>query len=425
MTISRTELKISDQLLHAGHDMPSIYPDIANIIYDYWIDKKNCMELFDKPFIFFGLYDKQILSLVYHAGPLDLIEAYIRHDPKLLLKIFKKDGIEGTLLTFALVGLDQDLIIKNDKPKEGAAGRLLRLYQELLPSSFVQAKKAAMLAAPIEKPQELEKIKSIYLLELTKVFEAIKNDDANTATAVKQFQEFVIHTRPARITDNRYHLNLLRLAYEAFNLLALRGYELALGGPGKSYQQFNSEVIGWIQRHHSSRLRQLLKNSLYCFLWSSYILEDGVRPERPLINDLLFLKEDPNWEIGQNTYYDDTGMAKKRVSFPNNLVDCYFYLIKRYEMSNQQLHKAWPFNFSMSNESPEKQNNSITADTKPAEKEKTAAIISQKNTAWTSRKYLVAGLTVTGIGLFALHLKSKGSVLTSNDDAYNLLKQKF
>lgn len=282
---------------------------------------------------FFGISSSQklILSCAEYAGPLNQMEAYVRQDhdrskhPDLPLKLKKaiEQQTKATLkeaINRATIGLDQT--IRDESGAEidkGMAERLFELYDELYcrhldpicrETELETIRAQARFAAPLEDKKEKQKREEMNFAAINQVFNAIKNHDTNTLAAIENFKVFVKSTKPEVIRTNQYYLNLLHLAFAAFDVLARRGGELPKIEEkdygqwyGKLADQFCFKIIGdAIEKELSPRMRQLLRGGLY------YILNRERSVMRDLdVSGVAFCgsTSSTSRELGVNSYYDD------------------------------------------------------------------------------------------------------------------------
>ncbi|HVY53490.1 MAG TPA: hypothetical protein VHA13_03120, partial [Gammaproteobacteria bacterium] len=178
-----------------------------------------------------SLLQKQILTLVEYAAPLDEIEKYIRQ-----AHAKNEPFLQDTLIRAiqcAVIGLDQTIRDENgqelrDKEgkllNEGMAERLLKLHAELFPENHENALAEARLAPPEESKEAKQKREDANTDAMGNLFTAfIQNDEKALSEAIETFKTFVKNLKPATITNNQYYLNLLHLISVAFNVLATRG----------------------------------------------------------------------------------------------------------------------------------------------------------------------------------------------------------
>ena len=286
--------------IHSG------YKPLQELIYEFSFDSSP--EWLKQPatlHTFFSIpsSQKQILALAEHAGPLEQMEAYIRkaharrepYLPATLMQATKR----------AIIGLDQT--IRDDKGVEidkGMAERLLELHAELLPDTFEEALAQARLAAPLEDKSAKEEREKTNVAAVAAVFDAIKRNDENTTEAIKNFMTLVRTSKPAVMTDNRYHLNLLHFVFAAFDVLVRRGGELADGHYGELADRFCFEIIGAVQTELPARVRQLLRCGLY------YILNKIRIAERSLDIDGSAYLFPTVAGLGVDSYYGGWGFAE-------------------------------------------------------------------------------------------------------------------
>ena len=176
-----------------------------------------------------------------------------------------------------------------------------------------EALEQARLAAPLEAPEDKATRESLNLTALKQVFNAIKQNDKKTASAIEAFKEFVKSTKPAVMNDNRYYLNLIHLLYEAFSILTKRGEALPRVGRephgewyGKLAERFCFEIIGGLERELPPRIRQILRTGLY------YVLNKERKVRRALdIDGTAFLGTAAGSLLGVDSYYDDFGGLRR------------------------------------------------------------------------------------------------------------------
>lgn len=307
MPTSDKKLESKDQVDEVMPPIWSGQPDVKKLIYDFYYSFDGSPELLGKPFTFFGIDStpKQALTIVRTAGPLDMLETIIKNKPQVLLEKFKVDGMEGTLLQLAIIGLD--LTIGGD---EGMTERLMMLHEKLLPDTQPEALKQARFASPLEDKEMKIERESKNLEALNHVFDAIKQADEKTAEAIEAFKEFVSSSKPEVMTDNRYNLNLLHLLYAAFNLLAERHEELKGKSYGAKTRRFCFEIIGAIQKALPNRTRQILMNGV------ANLFDNGEMEPRVVDRDGIKFLGVPGskQELGVNCFYDDFELARQVVA---------------------------------------------------------------------------------------------------------------
>ncbi len=268
----------------------------------------------DQPLSFWGnsMLQKQILTLVEYAAPLDQVEEYIR---KAYAR--KEPFLQTTLIQAiqrAVIGLDQTICNESGKVlDEGMADRLLKLHAELFPSDHEKVLEEARKAAPKEDKEAKQKRERTNFAAMQNLFSAfIQNDAKGLPDAIMTFKTFVKNLKPAVITDNQYYLNLLHLISVAFDVLKQRGNALpAAAGEnngqwyGKLGHRFCVEIIGGILENDlPPRVKQILRAKLY------HVLNGIQKVDRDIdISGVLIRGDYPSFVLGVTSYFDDLGLG--------------------------------------------------------------------------------------------------------------------
>jgi len=231
---------------------------------------------------------EQIRDLVYYAAPLDQVEALIRKNPTVLLKVFEKNGSQGTLLQLAVIGLDQNIRgtdpntwqLTEEVSDEGTAERLLSLYYEFeqtkkLPvGSFERAKQLANEASSIvdEKSPNAQGIANInacrqFLIAKELFYTFVDHSQTNEeimSTAIETFKKFVKNlkmqmTVNGKMTTNRYHRAIINLIHHLFH----PSHFGRRGLPDTLRDRFCVEIIGDVLKpalKTAPRVQQILNS---------------------------------------------------------------------------------------------------------------------------------------------------------------------
>jgi len=247
---------------------------------------------------------------VLPAGPLAGLEKEVRKNPDAVLQLTRTTmTLDGVIFTFdlsplqlAMALLDQTIQAVEDSTvpmtDQGQAEKLMDLIAKLMPERMSEAREQARSAAPIEDEKTSKAKEEERSNVLNAAFNQIKIN--NFDIAGKIIMAYIINTKPAVITDNRYFLNLLKLIPMAFNLLLTRAKELKNGLYGDQADQFCFRIIGTIERVLPPKLRKVLGTGLY------YLLYQGRNIDRTMdVLDTSYLTGD-GWELSFNRYFDDT-----------------------------------------------------------------------------------------------------------------------
>jgi len=291
-----------------NHPLDINIPEVHKIILEYAFDHQTHVSWLQKPFTFFSVssVSDYVATLVYQASSFKRIEAYIRINPSILLKKFNRNGMEGTLLQMAIMCLNIKM-----------ADMLLKLHQELLPDSYGNALKQAVLAAPIldEKVQKnLEQNNMTIIHQTFNVF--ITGSKNHIDKAIENFNQFLKQKKPETIRNYLYTLDLIHLISCAFDRLAKKGDELPqiegeekVHWHGKLADRYCFKIIGAIQRQIDSRyLQQMFKRGLYYALNNKKQIDYSLDIDA---SDYIYLG-DPSLshELGINFYYDDISVGE-------------------------------------------------------------------------------------------------------------------
>jgi len=284
---------------------------LENIILDYSFEA----ERFKHPLTKFWTpsLKQEILSLAYHAAPLDQIETYIKKAHAGMEKHLPDTLVEATIEAIK----NGDVTLKDKKGcvlkdakgnviAEGMAEKLMDLHDALYPNDMKCIDKVRPKLPPVEDEKDKKAREETNIEVVNQVFDAIRLNDQNTNAAIKNFKEYVGTTSP---------LNRIHLLFVSFDVLARRGGDLPrIEGEsygqwwGKLADRFCFEVIGaGIQKDLPPRIQQLLKTGLY------YILNRDSIAHRTLdVGGLSFRGlSGSNRERAVNSYYDDAERAAR------------------------------------------------------------------------------------------------------------------
>jgi len=151
---------------------------------------------------------------VLTAGPLDKLEKEVRKNPNAVLQpIITTMTLDGVVFTFdasplqlAIMNLDQTIHSAEDSEQKsadvGQAERLMDLIEKLIPGRMSEAQEQARSAAPVEDEKTSKAKEEERSNVLKAAFNQIKVN--NFDTAGKIIMAYIINTKPAVITDNRY-----------------------------------------------------------------------------------------------------------------------------------------------------------------------------------------------------------------------------
>lgn len=298
-------------------DHPELSTQVKQIIFDYYFD--DSISLLKTPFTFFGIssLEKQIMRLSFYAAPLDDVEALVRCAHARGEKHLANTLTKATLQ--AIENGDNSFQCEHGKVIEGMADRLLKLYQELLPSSFPTCLEKINFIKHRNK-KEKKAMEEANINAIHQVFDAIKQHDENTNMAIQKFKRYVSSTKP---------IHRLHLLHIAFNMFAKRGIELPRVGKryggydGKLGDQFYFNVIGEIEKELSHRLRQLIYPGI------QYVISLDMEPARTLdIDGNHFNSPREGLLLGKNFCFDDSdidvsdGDNNRRLTTPY-FIHCY------------------------------------------------------------------------------------------------------
>jgi 6-pyruvoyl-tetrahydropterin synthase len=236
-------------------------------------------------------------------------------------RTFIMGSMQGTLMQLLVSRLDVSL--RNEKGEEikeneGMAESFLKIIAELLPARLTKVQKQAEHASPKESLDEKQIRERTHVDEVTKIFEAIKQNDANiTNQAIETFTKFVKNKKSSflneqgYLTDTRYSMDLLHLIYVAFDVLSRRGGELP--GVNAGYEDarwygskadsFCFKIIGGLQlefKDLSSRLPQILNSEVFDVFIRHKKVNRGVD-----VVSSIFRGEGSDYLLGNDSYYDD------------------------------------------------------------------------------------------------------------------------
>ncbi|MHB1948097.1 MAG: hypothetical protein ACYCQI_08295 [Gammaproteobacteria bacterium] len=299
-----------DDIEHALFTRDGGMQSIRKYIYDYAFEAETEAFL-DKDFTFFGIssLEAQIATLASRAAPLELVESYVRKS-----YARKEKHLASTLMQAIIKAIkDGDVTLRKSDGSEvnkgeGMADRLIKLYKELFPDTFMQCLNQVKETARCLVDEKEIAARDAHLIVVNQVFSAIIKNDANTAEAIKNFKDFAKETTI---------LNRLHLLSVAFSVLGKRLEEIPLKeGEMPTHPHFRMlahrycyEVIGSaLEMDLPARIRQLVKIGVfYLFNWSQ-------PAERQLDFKELFLN-DRRWthvhhKLGKNCFYADTGVTE-------------------------------------------------------------------------------------------------------------------
>ncbi|MHB1946698.1 MAG: hypothetical protein ACYCQI_01115 [Gammaproteobacteria bacterium] len=265
--------------IHSG------YKETFKILSDYFGDLNNIQltsstnfEPSNNRYTLFGksiqsycdeVYQKAIaiaINYVCTGAPLDLLEAEIRKDPRVLLPILEIDGMKGTLEQLAIIGLDYTLNKFSGAQEEGLFERLKNLRKELLLGTIPEALQQYQQASPLADKKEKNLIENI----ANTVFDMIK-----AKKSLKEVDEYLGKNlvKPKVITDNRYNLFLLKLLKKVIKVFQIRLVEITdwsdRNDSNRGAISMCISAIGIIQIPTPLRVRQLFRGGLY------YLLNDN------------------------------------------------------------------------------------------------------------------------------------------------------
>lgn len=251
---------------------------------------------------------------VLPAGPLAGLEKEVRKNPNTALQLTRTTmTLDGVVFTFdaspfqlAIMLLDETIQAAEDSTvpmtDQGQAEKLMDLIKELMPDRISEAREQARSAAPVEDEKTSQAKEKERSNVLNAAFNQIKVN--NFDIAGKIIMAYIINTKPAVITDNRYFLNLVKLIPMAFNLLLTRARELKEGMYGVQADQYCFRIIGTVERVLPPKLRKILSQGLY------YILYGGRHVPRAMdVRDALFFSG-ARAGVSFNRFYDDIGFMR-------------------------------------------------------------------------------------------------------------------
>jgi hypothetical protein len=242
---------------------------LENIILDYSFEPKRLEHPLTK--FWTPSLKQEILSLAYHAAPLDQVETYIK---KAHAK--RETHLPDTLVEAAAKAIKNgDVTLKDEKGNvlkdaegnviaEGMAEKLMQLHDELYPKEMKCINKVKP-KLPVENEKDKKDREGTNIAAVNQVFDAIRLNNQDTDAAIKNFKEYADTTSP---------LNRIHLQFVSFDVLAKRGGDLPRI-EGESYgewwgilaDRFCCEAIGaGIQKDLPPRIQQLLKTGAYSIL---------------------------------------------------------------------------------------------------------------------------------------------------------------
>ncbi len=243
---------------------------------------------------------------VWTADPLDVLEAEVKKNLTLVLLpieiTMKLDGVDltfvGSPLQLAIMFLDQSRHAAKyctlQWTDQGQAEMLMELIKKHMHHRIFEAEEQARDAAPFDPEEASRKAERSTILNAA--LEQIKAN--NFDAAAKIIRDYIISTKPEKITDNRFFSGVLRMILEAFDLLTLRAKDLKGGLYGKQADQY-CFLIGIVQRFLPFKLRKELETGIYY----------GKNIDRTLdVRDAFYYVKN-NGELGRSFYFCATGRA--------------------------------------------------------------------------------------------------------------------
>ena len=249
---------------------------------------------------------------------------------------------------------------------------------------------------------------AVGVLELVKSSRDINKEEASTVLVESFIGEYEKYLSPYEIGDGltswRDGEKSVQKYYEDYFKIELE--EFSHGKVDYWIQaSIDGKLVGWatFQREKSD------KNSVYMNLLIVHPKYQGKGIGEKLVNSLVYFREIPDLNAinlllrrknkGGREFYLNLGFT------PNS----------EYQRNDNFVDRNLLEGFTWKKPSLENKQQASTISVKQMTKKKAAEATDSKSTTWKFDKYLITGLVVTGIGLFALHLKSKGSHLKLSD----------